>query len=109
MVHSAAEAGADIAKYNQLDQKDLTHRERFDNGVIENGKVKVIKRPFKNEMERLSKLDLTEEDHLKFIEVCKKYNITPMTTIFTLNESTLLNKRGLSVLNLRVTIALHIL
>ncbi len=100
MVHSAAEAGADIAKIQSIRSKDLTHRERFDNGIIENGKVKVIKRPFKNEMKRLSKLDLSEEDHLKFIEVCKKYNITPMTTIFTLNRINFVKQAGFECIKL---------
>ena len=65
MVSAAAENGADYAKIQSMHSSELTHRERFDNGLIEGGKVKVIKRPYKDEYERLKKLDLELEDHLK--------------------------------------------
>lgn len=100
MVHSAAESGADIAKIQSIRSKDLTHRERFDNGVMENEEVKVIKRPFKNEYDRLSKLDLSEDDHYKFIEMCKKYKIIPMTTIFTLNRINFVKQAGFECVKL---------
>ena len=58
MVHAAAESGADFAKIQSIDSTELTHRSRFDEGLVEGGKIKVIKRPFKAELERLSKLDL---------------------------------------------------
>ncbi len=86
MVHAASESGADIAKIQSIDSSDLTHRKKFDDGLIENGEVKVIKRPYKNEYERLKLLDLNKSHHLKFIEICEKYNIKPMTTIFNLSK-----------------------
>src|SRR5690606_41030573 len=66
MIHAAAENGADYVKLQSIRSRELTHRERFDEGVIENGVVKVIKRPYKPELERLSKLDLSldrSEEH----------------------------------------------
>ncbi len=92
MVHAASEAGADYAKIQSLHSDELTHRKRFDDGLIEGNKVKVIKRPFKNEYDRLKKLDLSETDHIKFIEYCKKYNIKPLTTIFSLGKIEMVNK-----------------
>lgn len=86
MVHAASESGADIAKIQSIDSSDLTHRKKFDDGLIENGEIKVIKRPYKNEYERLKLLDLNKSHHLKFIEICEKYNIKPMTTIFNLSK-----------------------
>ena len=86
MVHAASEAGADIAKIQFIDSQDLTFREKFDHGLTENGETKVIKRPYKEEFDRLKNLDLTKDDHLNFIEVCKKFKITPMTTIFNLSK-----------------------
>ena len=86
MVHAAAESGADFAKIQSIDSSELTHRKRFDEGLVEGEKIKVIKRPFKAEYERLKKLDLSEKNHAYFIECCKKYNIKPMTTIFTLSK-----------------------
>ena len=100
MTHAAAESGADIAKIQSIRSKDLTHRERFDNGVVDNGEVKVIKRPFDKEYERLSKLDLSEDDHYKFIDICKKYNIIPMTTIFTLNRINFVKQAGFECVKL---------
>ena len=35
MVHAAAEAGADYCKIQSIDSSELTHRERFDKGIIE--------------------------------------------------------------------------
>ena len=52
MVHAAAESGADFAKSNQLTLQ-VTHRPRFDEGLIEGGKIKVIKRPYNAEFTRL--------------------------------------------------------
>ncbi len=49
MVQAAAEAGADIAKIQSIRSKDLTHRKKFDQGLIEGKKVKIIKRPFVDE------------------------------------------------------------
>ncbi len=86
MVSAAAENGADYAKIQSMHSTELTHRERFDNGLIEGGKVKVIKRPYKDEYERLKKLDLELEDHSLFLSLCKKYNILPCTTIFSLSK-----------------------
>ncbi len=86
MVSAASEAGADILKIQSMRSKDLTFRERFEDGLIEGGKIKVIKRPYKAELERLSKLDLDYDLHAKFFELCEKYKVIPMTTIFSFNN-----------------------
>tara|TARA_Y100000590_G_C15727499_1_gene1015768 strand:+ start:1698 stop:2663 length:966 start_codon:yes stop_codon:yes gene_type:complete len=86
MVAAAAENGADYAKIQSIHSSELTHRERFEDGLIEGGKIKVIKRPYKQEYERLKKLDLELEDHSLFLSLCKKYNILPCTTIFSLSK-----------------------
>ena len=100
MVQAAAEAGADIAKIQSIRSKDLTHRKKFDQGLIEGNKVKIIKRPFEDEYERLSKLDLTDDNHYEFIEICKKNNIIPMTTIFTLNRINFVKEAGFDCVKL---------
>ena len=86
MVAAASEAGADILKIQSMRSKDLAYRERFEDGLIEGGKIKVIKRPYKAELERLSKLDLDYDLHTKFFELCEKYKVIPMTTIFSFNN-----------------------
>jgi len=84
MIAAAAESGADYAKIqSMLSTTELTYRERFEDGLIEGKRVKIIKRPFNDEYNRLKKLDLSNEDHFFFLERCKKYNIKPLTTIFT--------------------------
>jgi len=82
MVHAAAESGAEYAKIQSMLSKDLTHRKRFDEGLIEGGEIRVKKRPYDAELDRLSKLDLNDDQHHLFLEICSKYKIKPMTTIF---------------------------
>tara|TARA_B100000787_G_C16170503_1_gene286236 strand:- start:288 stop:1241 length:954 start_codon:yes stop_codon:yes gene_type:complete len=92
MVHAASESGADYAKIQSLHSSELTHRKRFDEGLVEGGKTKTIKRDYVSEYERLKKLDLEESDHVKFIDFCKKYNIKPLTTVFSLGKIEMVNK-----------------
>ena len=88
MVHAAAESGADYAKIQSIDSNELTYRERFENGLIEGGKVKVIKRPYQSEYDRLKKLDLTEEFQLNFHKICEKYQKNIEFKLICLNPHT---------------------
>ncbi len=93
MVAAASEAGADIAKVQSMRSEDLTHRLRFDEGKIaDDGTIEIIKRPYQAEYNRLKKLDLSDEDHFKFVDMCQKYNIEPMTTIFNRSRLDFLSK-----------------
>jgi len=92
MVSAASEAGATYCKIQSMQSRDLTHRKRFDKGLIEGGKIRVIKRPFRDEIKRLRPLDLSDDDHFYFIELCKKYKIEPLSTIFTRNRLKFLEK-----------------
>lgn len=83
MIYAAAENGADYVKIQAIRSRELTHRQRFDEGVTENGVVKVIKRPYQPEVERLSKLDLDLDVERWFVEECWKAGIAPLTTAFT--------------------------
>ena len=49
MVQAAAESGANIAKI-QFMNLNLTHRKKFDQGIIEGGEVKVIRDPTKKNL-----------------------------------------------------------
>lgn len=83
MIEEAAKNGADIVKMQSIFSADVTKRDRFEEGVVdENGKQTAIKRPYQAEVERLSKLDLTIDDHKFFIEKCNELGVIPMTTIF---------------------------
>lgn len=84
MIHEGAANGADYVKIQTIRSRELTHRERFDEGQIDaNGVVQVIKRPYQPELERLSKLDLSQEDERWFVEECQKAGVLPLTTVFT--------------------------
>ncbi len=84
MIHEGAENGADYVKIQTIRSRELTHRERFDEGQIDaDGVVQVIKRPYQPELERLSKLDLSQEDERWFVEECQKAGVLPLTTVFT--------------------------
>lgn len=84
MVNRAAEAGATHVKMQTIFSEDLTPRECFEEGVMEeNGVRKTIKRPYAPELERLSTLDLTWEDHERFIEAARGAGVIPLTTIFS--------------------------
>jgi N,N'-diacetyllegionaminate synthase len=87
MIAAAAEHGADIVKSQMIFSADLTHRPEFDEGRMDaDGTVRVIRRPYAAEYERLKKLDLTERDHRFFIEECTKHHVLPMTTAFSRNR-----------------------
>jgi len=83
MIHKAAENGADFVKIQAIRSKDLSYRERFEKGEVdETGKVLVIKRPYEQELERLAKLDLSLKEELWFVNECKIAGVSPMTTVF---------------------------
>ena len=73
MIAAAADAGADYAKIQSMLSSEITKRERFEKGLVEGGKTKIIKRPFQNEVDRLKPMDLYDDDHFRFIETCEKY------------------------------------
>lgn len=86
MIHAAAENGADYVKIQAIRSSELTYRERFEEGVTDrNGEIKVIKRPYASELERLSKLDLSLDDEQWYVEECWRAGIAPMTTAFTIS------------------------
>jgi sialic acid synthase SpsE len=82
MIESAAESGATHGKMQTIYADTLTYRPQFESGYIDNGVVKSIKRPYKNEYDRLKTLEISEEETYKFINICNQNNIIPMTTCF---------------------------
>lgn len=84
MIHAAAESGADYVKIQSLRSRDITYRQRFEEGVVDsNGVVRAIKRPYQAEVDRLSKLDLSPEVEAWFVDECVRAGVAPMTTAFT--------------------------
>lgn len=83
MIHAAAEHGADYVKIQGLYSADITFRERFEEGVLEDGRQVAIQRPHGVEVERLSQLDLTPDDEAWFVEESWRAGVAPMITVFT--------------------------
>jgi sialic acid synthase SpsE len=100
MVHAAKESGANFVKIQSMRSLDLNIRSRFDSGLIEGNEEKVIKRPYKAEFKRLKQLDLSVEDHFYFLDLCKKYKINPITTIFTRNRIELIKELNLNYIKI---------
>jgi sialic acid synthase SpsE len=86
MIYAAREAGADYIKIQSILADELTRRERFEEGVTENGRIKAIKRPYRAEYERLKPMDLNDEAHAWFVDECKRAGIKPLTTVFTFSR-----------------------
>jgi N,N'-diacetyllegionaminate synthase len=85
MIEEAAEGGATHAKIQTIFADDLTFRPEFEEGRTgPDGHVKVIKRPYRPEYERLKKLELTYEQHRRFVEECRAAGMEPLTTAFNL-------------------------
>lgn len=82
MVCAAYESGADYVKIQTIFADMLAYRERFETGLEVKGVVKVIKRPFQDEYNRLTKLELSYEQQADFVEYCTKIGIKPLTTVF---------------------------
>lgn len=84
MIHAAAEAGADYVKIQALRSREVAFRERFEEGAVDDdGTVLTIQRPYRAEVERLSKLDLSPDDEAWFVDECARAGVASMITVFT--------------------------
>lgn len=92
MVSEVAESGADYCKIQSMRVEDLTFRKRFELGEKSGNKIKTIKRPYEAEYNRLAPLDLSDDDHKYFIDICRENNVLPLTTVFTRNRVEFLSK-----------------
>ena len=100
-IHAAVENGADYVKLQAIRSSELTHRERFDEGEIDKaGIIRSIKRPFKQEYERLKQLDLTQEQEFWFTEECKRAGIASMATVFSTNSAKELKDMGFEAIKI---------
>ncbi|MGE3609172.1 MAG: N-acetylneuraminate synthase family protein [Bacteriovoracaceae bacterium] len=94
MLHAAALNGATHCKIQTIFVDDLNNRPEFEEGLVENGVTKVIKRPYGPEYERLKKLELDYKEHENFIAKCKKYGVEPLTTCFSRHRISALKEMG---------------
>lgn len=95
MLDEAIQAGATHVKLQHIYVENLTFRNEFENGGedLVSG-TQFISRPFRQEYNRLKKLELSLSVCEKFIEVCNKNNVIPMTTCFCTQHSNILRELG---------------
>jgi len=79
MIKSASIAGAEYAKIQSIYSLELTERPEFEMPSTPSFNY----RPYEAELNRLSNLELSIEDHKWFIDQCVSAGITPLTTAFT--------------------------
>lgn len=82
MVEAAARAGATHGKMQTILANTVTYRPQFEEGLVKGGEIKSIKRPYAAEYQRLKGLEVSQEDTLKFVELCRQGGLVPMTTCF---------------------------
>jgi sialic acid synthase SpsE len=94
MVDSAANAGATHVKIQHIYARNLVYRPEFEYGLEQNNVIKAIYRPWKQEYDRLKKLELSESDCEKFIDYASSAGLTPLTTCFTRGDIPLVKNQG---------------
>jgi N,N'-diacetyllegionaminate synthase len=94
MVAQAAESGATYGKMQNIYADTVTYRPQFESGLVENGIVCSIKRPYMDEYKRLKKLEITLEDTEKFIQLCNENGLVPITTCFARSHVNILSDLG---------------
>ena len=82
MIEEAAQAGATHGKMQTIFSETVTYRPQFEEGLIQNGIIKSIKRPYQDEYNRLKTLEISNEETVKFIKICLDNDLIPMTTCF---------------------------
>jgi sialic acid synthase SpsE len=88
MVEAASES-CDIVKIQTILADSLTRREEYEDY-----------RPYEAEYERLKGLELSYEYEQKFIAYCRKYNVEPMTTLFSPKQIDRFNNLGYTKLKI---------
>jgi len=98
MIYSAAESGATHGKMQTIFADTISYRPQFEKGLEVDGFIKAIKRPYKNEYERLKSLEISDEQSIKFIEICKENGLEPLTTCFVRRDVNHLREIGFSAI-----------
>lgn len=82
MIEAAAASGATHGKVQNIRVETLTFRPQFEEGLVLNGVVRAIKRPYAVEYERLRHLEMNLEESRRFVELCQENGLIPMSTCF---------------------------
>jgi len=98
MIDRAAEAGATHVKLQNIYADTVAYRPQFEEGLVQDGKTRAIKRPYRPEYERLKGLELTPEQCVRFVELAKKAGLVPMTTCFARAHVRAIAQQGFEVI-----------
>jgi len=92
MLDRCVKSEADYVKLQYIFSKNLVFRPIFETGFSKGKKILSIKRPFKEEYNRLKNLELKNKVYEKFVTKCEKLGVKPMITCFSRdNVNTLYN------------------
>lgn len=98
LVERCAEQGADIVKLQNIFAKDLAFRFEFEKGFKLNKKILCIKRPYKQEYNRLKKLEVSYKNLERFINICEINKVKPSITCFSRNRINELKNIGFKII-----------
>lgn len=82
MIEEASSAGATHGKMQTIYVDTIAFRPQFEDGLVQNGCVKAIKRPYLDEYSRLKELEISHSNTMEFIQICNDNGLIPMTTCF---------------------------
>lgn len=82
MVDAAADAGATHVKIQTMYADNLSFRPQFEEGLEQDGKTIAIRRPWKQEYDRLKNLELSHHECAAFVDYCHKAGVVPLTSCF---------------------------
>ena len=94
MVKAAAKSGATYGKMQFIYANTLTFRSEFEDGLIQNGVIKAIKRPYRAEKKRLKKLEIDEKNTTQFVKLCVDHGLKPITTCFVRAHAKAISELG---------------
>jgi len=94
LIHAASENGAGTGKMQTIFADNLAYRPVFETGVLVDGEVQAITRPYQPEYARLKGLEIDFDAHARFVELCTKYGLVPMTTCFAREHIAAIRKAG---------------
>ncbi len=94
MVYAAAENGAQVGKIQTIFAHQVAFRPQFEEGHVRDGRTLAIKRPYASEYERLKGLEIDARGQERFVELCHKAGLVPMTTCFSRDSVNFIYERG---------------
>ena len=102
MIEEAKLCGATHIKMQTIFSKNLSFRPWFesDNTDIHNDFSSNFYRPYTSEFDRLKKLEMSWDEHIKFIKICEDNNLVPMTTCFTHDTLDQIKKCGFETIKI---------